>query len=51
MQQLAREFRDLRQTTETVVEITTKFSKKALLVMQYAADIREFVSKILNDMI
>ena len=34
--QLAREFQDLHQTTETVVEITAKFRERALLVPQYA---------------
>ena len=38
MQQLAREFQDLHQTTETMAEITTKFQERALLVPQYAAD-------------
>ena len=38
VQQLAREFRDLQQTTETVTEITTMFRKRALLVSQYVAD-------------
>ena len=38
MQQLAREFQDLTQTTESVAEITTKFRERALFVPQYAAD-------------
>ena len=38
VQQLAREFQDLTQTTETVAEITAKFRERALLVPQYAAD-------------
>ena len=38
VQQLAREFQDLRQTTETVAEITAKFRERTLLVPQYAAD-------------
>lgn len=38
LQQLAREFLDMRQTTETVAEITTKFRERALLVPQYAGD-------------
>ena len=38
VQQLAREFQDLTQTTETVAEITAKFQERALLVPQYAAD-------------
>ena len=38
VQQLAREFQDLRQTTETVAEITTKLQNRALLVPQYAKD-------------
>ena len=59
VQQLVREFLDLRQTTETVAEIIVKLQERALLVPQYAADegmkkmgchdmlqddIREFVS-------
>ena len=59
LQQLAREFLDMRQTTETVVEITAKFWERVLLVPQYEgdedmrrtryhdmlrADIREYVS-------
>ena len=32
LQQLAREFLDMRQTTKTVAEITTKFRERALLV-------------------
>ena len=36
IQQLAREFIDMRQTMEIVVEITTKFRERALLVPQYA---------------
>ena len=38
VQQLAREFQDLQQTTETVAEITAKFNERALLVLQYVAD-------------
>ena len=38
LQQLAREFLDMRQTTETVAEITSKFRERALLVPQYAGD-------------
>ena len=38
VQQLAREFQDLQQTTETVVEITAKFKERALLISQYVAD-------------
>ena len=38
VQQLEREFIDIRQTTETVAVITTKFRERALLVPQYAAD-------------
>ena len=38
VQQLAREFQDLQQTTETVMEITAKFRERALLVLQYVAD-------------
>ena len=37
-QRMAREFLDMRQTTEIVVEITTKFRERALLVPQYAGD-------------
>ena len=59
VQQLAREFLDMRQMIETMAEISTKFRKRALLVPQYATDeeiwktqyhnmlrpnIREFVS-------
>ena len=32
LQQLAREFQDLTQTTETVAEITAKFRDRALLI-------------------
>ena len=35
---LAREFLDMRQTTDTVAEITAKFRERALLVPQYAGD-------------
>ncbi|CAH1431387.1 unnamed protein product [Lactuca virosa] len=60
VQQLAREFQDLQQTTETVAKITTKFRERALLATQYAedeemkkaryhdmlrSDIRQFVSR------
>ena len=38
LQQLAREFLDMRQTMETVAEITPKFWERALLVPQYAGD-------------
>ncbi|XP_052621903.1 uncharacterized protein LOC111883756 [Lactuca sativa] len=38
LQQLAREFLDMRQTTESVAEITAKFRERALLVPQYAGD-------------
>ena len=38
VQQLAREFQDLQQTTETVTEITAMFREKALLVPQNVAD-------------
>ena len=37
VQQLAREFQDLQQTTETVTEITSMFREWALLVPQYTA--------------
>lgn len=60
VQQLVREFQDLRQIIETMVEITAIFRERALLVPQYVADedmkkaryhemlrsdIRQFVSK------
>mgnify|MGYP001763371762 CR=1 FL=1 len=35
---MARAFQDLRQTTDTVAEITAMFRKRALLVPQYVAD-------------
>lgn len=38
LQQLAREFLDMRKTMESVVEITTKFRERALLVPQYVGD-------------
>ena len=38
VQQLAREFQDLQQTTETVTEITSMFREKPLIVLQYVAD-------------
>ena len=38
VQQLAREFQDLLQTTEIVAEITTMFHVTILLVLQYVAD-------------
>ncbi|XP_052620076.1 uncharacterized protein LOC128126364 [Lactuca sativa] len=38
LQQLATEFLDMRQTTETVAEITAKFWERALFVPQYAGD-------------
>ena len=38
IQQLAREFLDMRQTIELVAEITAKFRERALLVPQYAGD-------------
>ena len=38
VQQLAREFQDIEQTIEKVVEITTKFRKRAILVPQYVED-------------
>ena len=38
VQQLAREFQDLTQIIETVVEITAKFKERALLVPQYTAN-------------
>ena len=36
--QLVSEFLDMRQTTETVAEITAKFRERSLLVPQYAGD-------------
>lgn len=50
MQQLAREFQDLRQTTETVAEITAKFRERALLVPQYIAD-EEMMKTRYHDML
>ena len=38
VQQLVREFLDMRQMIETVAEITANFRERALLVPQYAAD-------------
>ena len=38
IQQLARAFMDMRQTTETVAKITSKFREWDLLVPQYATD-------------
>ena len=38
LQQLAREFLDMRQSTNTVAEITAKFRERSLLVPQYAGD-------------
>ena len=38
MKQLGREFQDLFQTTKTVVDITSKFRDRYLLVLQYAID-------------
>ena len=38
VQKLAGEFYDLRQTTETVVEIIAMFLERALLVPQYVED-------------
>ena len=38
LQQLAREFLDMRQPIETVAEITAKFRMRALLVPQYVGD-------------
>ena len=35
IQQLAREFLDMRQTTESVAEITAKFKERALLIPPY----------------
>ena len=38
VQQLAREFQDLRQTIEMVPEITAMFRERALLIPQYVVD-------------
>lgn len=38
VQQLEREFQNLRQTTKIVMEITVKFKERALLVPQYVMD-------------
>ena len=38
LQQVARVFLDMRQTTESVAEITAKFRERASLVPQYAGD-------------
>ena len=38
LQQLAMEFMDMRQTTESVAEITAKFRERALLVARYVGD-------------
>lgn len=38
VQQLAREFEDLRQTNETMAEITTMFKERDLLVPLYFID-------------
>lgn len=37
-QQLAREFQVLRQVTETMAKITTKFKERDLLVLQYVVE-------------
>ena len=38
VQQLAKEFLDMRHTAETVVDIISKFRERALLIPQYTAD-------------
>ena len=38
IQQLARDFLDMRHTIESVVKVTTKFRERPLLVPQYAGD-------------
>ena len=38
VQQLRRELQDLRRTTETISDITTKYRERAWLVPQYTAD-------------
>ena len=36
--EVAMEFLDMRQTTETVAEITAKFKERAMLVPRYVSD-------------
>ena len=38
VQHLAKEFSDLRQTTETVAEFTVMFCERVLLITQYVTD-------------
>ena len=38
VQQLVREFQDLQQMTETLIDISTMLRERALLVLQYVAD-------------
>ena len=38
VEQIAIEFPDMTQTTETMAEITTRFRERALLVPRYATD-------------
>lgn len=38
IEQLAREFLDMKQTTETVAEINANFRESDLLVTRYAVD-------------
>lgn len=38
VQELAREFQDILQITESVAKITTKFQERSLLVPLYVAD-------------
>ena len=50
VQQLEREFQDLRQTTETVATITAMFYERVLLVSQYVGD-KEMKKARYNDML
>ena len=38
VQQLAREFQDLHQTTEMVADITVMFKERALIIPHYVVD-------------
>ena len=54
VQQLAKEFQDLLQTTQSVAEVPAKFQERALMVPQYAADTKmkkERYHDILRDVI
>lgn len=50
VQQITREFQDLRQTVETVAQIMTKFQESALLVPSYVPD-EEIKKTIYHDML